>query len=74
MNDTGFVTTAMLLATAVSALLLIAACHSAPKTNAFAATAADRAAEARLAGPRAMAPLRPFDEGFYTPQDDADPL
>lgn len=47
------------------ALVLLSGCHAAPAThagNAFAPTAADKAAEAQLAASDAMPPLQPFDE------------
>ena len=66
----GFATVGTLILASVSAvaLVLMSGCHSTPASNAgssaFAATAADKAAEARLRQPDAMPPLQPFDEGF----------
>ena len=62
----GYVTLGTLILAAASALFLVAmsGCHSATATNAFAATYADNAAEARLRRPDTMAPIQPFDEGF----------
>ena len=64
--DGGYVTLGTLILAAASALFLVtmAGCHSAPATNAFAATDADKTTEARLRRPDAMAPIQPFDEGF----------
>ena len=62
----GYVTLGTLILAAASALFLVAmsGCHSAPASNAFAATAADKAVEARLRRTGDMAPIQPFDEGF----------
>jgi hypothetical protein len=62
----GYVTLGTLILAAASALFLVAmsGCHSAPASNAFAATAADKAAETRLRRSDTMAPIQPFDEGF----------
>jgi hypothetical protein len=66
----GFVTVGTLILASVSAvaLVLLSGCHSTPPSppgsNAFAATATDKAVEARLAASDAMPPLQPFDEGF----------
>ena len=62
----GYVTLGTLILAAASALFLVAmsGCHSAPAANAFTATDADKAAEARLRRPDTMAPIQPFDEGF----------
>lgn len=62
----GYVTFGTLILAAASALFLVAmsGCHSAPASNAFAATTADKAVEARLRPSDAMAPIQPFDEGF----------
>jgi hypothetical protein len=54
----------ILAAVPAVALVLLSGCHAAPAAragNAFAPTAADKAAEARLAASPA-APLQPFDE------------
>ena len=63
----GFATVGTLILASVSAvvLVLLSGCHAAPASgasNAFAATPADQALEARLAASGAMPPLRPFDE------------
>ena len=62
----GYVTLGTLILAAASALFLVAmsGCHLATATNAFAATDADKAVEASLRRPDAMAPIQPFDEGF----------
>ena len=66
----GFATFGTLILAAVSAvaLVLMSGCHSTPAStaggSAFAATAADKAAEARLRQHDTMPPLQPFDEGF----------
>jgi hypothetical protein len=66
----GFVTVGTLILASVSAvaLVLLSGCHATPGkaagSNAFAATAADKAVEQRLRRPDTMAPLQPFDEGF----------
>ena len=67
--DGGYVTLGTLILAAASALFLVtmSGCHSAPATNAFAATDADKAIEARLRRPDAMAPIQAFDEGFGAP-------
>ena len=63
--------TAILAAGSAAALVALSGCHSTPATNGFASTAADKAVEQRLRPPGAMAPLQPFDEGFYVPPVDA---
>ena len=66
----GFATVGTLILASVSAvaLVLMSGCHSTAAanagSNAFAATASDKAAEARLRPSDAMPALRPFDEGF----------
>ena len=67
----GYVTLGTLILAAVSALFLVAmsGCHSAPAANAFTATDADKATEARLRAIDTMAPLQPFDEGFVVVTD-----
>ncbi len=67
----GYITVGTLILAALSAVMLVlmAGCHSAPRTNAFAATASDRSAEVRLKEPDAMAHLQPFDEHFVTVED-----
>jgi hypothetical protein len=66
----GFVTVGTLILASVSAvaLVLMSGCHSTPAaaagSNAFAATASDKAVEARLRASDAMPALQPFDEGF----------
>ena len=64
--DGGYVTLGTLILAALSALFLVtmSGCHATPASSAFAATAADKAAEARLRQPGTMTPLQPFDEGF----------
>ena len=70
----GFVTVGTLILASVSAvaLVLLSGCHSTPSStagsNAFAATAADKAAEQRLRQRDTMPPLQPFDEGFVVVQ------
>ena len=74
----GFVTVGTLILASVSAvaLVLLSGCHSTPATiagsNAFAASAADKAVEQRLRQPDAMPPLQPFDEGFVVVQSPAE--
>jgi hypothetical protein len=70
MKSSGFVTSGTLVVATVSALFLVAACHSSPRANSFSATAADKATEARLAGTQEMPHLVPYDEGFYVPPAD----
>ena len=67
----GYVTLGTLILAAASALFLVAmsGCHSAPASSAFAATAADKAAEARLRRSETMTPIQPFDEGFVVATD-----
>ena len=64
--DGGYVTIGTLIVASVSAVMLVlmSGCHSTPSANAFAATAADRAAETRLrqGDDDAMPALLPFDE------------
>ena len=62
----GTVTVGTLILAAVSAILLVlmSGCHSTPPTNAFAATQADEAVEARLGTSEPFVPLQPFDEHF----------
>ena len=62
----GHVTVGTLILAAVSAVMLVlmSGCHSTPATNAFAATQADKAAEARLGTSEPFVPLQPFDEHF----------
>jgi hypothetical protein len=73
MKSSGFITSGTLVAALVSALFLVAACHSSPKANSFAATVADKATEARLAATQEMPHLVPYDEGFYVPPADEAP-
>ena len=57
--------TLILASVAAVVLVLLPGCHAAPAggtSNAFTATPADQALEARLAASDAMPPLRPFDE------------
>jgi hypothetical protein len=67
----GRVTLGTLILAAAAALFLVAmsGCHSAPGTNAFAATAADKAMEDRLRAAGITARLQPFDEGFVVVND-----
>lgn len=66
MKNAGFITTGTLVVASVSALFLMAACHSSPpQTHGFANTAADNAAEARLDTAGTMPHIAPYDEGFY---------
>jgi hypothetical protein len=67
------VTFATMIGAASSAAVLVAlsGCHSTPAANGFVSSTADKAAEQRLRQPDAMAPLQPFDEGFYVPPPDA---
>ena len=64
----GFATVGTLILASVSAvaLVLLSGCHSTPADNAggnaFEATAADKAVEARLGASAAMPSLQPFDE------------
>ena len=69
----GYVTVGTLILAAASAVLLVlmSGCHSAPTTNAFAATPADKAVEARLQPADTMPPLQPFDEHFVEMPADA---
>ena len=62
----GYVTVGTLILAALSAaaLVLMSGCHSTPASNAFAATPADKAVEARLKQPDPFPPLQPFDEHF----------
>ena len=63
--DGGYVTIGTLILAAASAVALVAmsGCHSTPPANTFAASAADKAVESRLAPDVAAAPrLQPFDE------------
>ena len=71
----GYVTLGTLILATASALFLVAVsgCHSAPASSAFAATAADKAVEARLRRPDTMAPIQPFDEGFVVVSDNDAP-
>ena len=64
--DGRHVTLGTLILAAVSALYLasMSGCHSAPASNGFAGTPADKALETRLRQPDTMTPLQPFDEGF----------
>jgi len=59
-----FATVGTLILASVSAvaLVLLSGCHSTPAGNAFEATAADKAVEARLGASAAMPSLQPFDE------------
>ena len=67
----GYVTVGTFILAAASAIMLVlmSGCHSTPATSAFAATPADKAAEARLKQPDTMPPLQPFDEHFVEASD-----
>ena len=65
----GYVTLGTLILAAVSAVVLMSGCHATPAASAFAATAADKAVEARLRRADTMTPLQPFDEGFVVDAD-----
>ena len=56
--------TLILAAASAVALVLMSGCQQAPAANAFAATPADKSAEARLKQQQTMPPLQPFDEHF----------
>ncbi len=63
----GYITMGTMILASVSAVafVLLSGCHSTPASNAgsaFAATAKDKAVEARLRASDAVAPLQPFDE------------
>ena len=70
MQNASFVTATTSIAASVCALFLVAACHSAPPTNGFVDTDADRAAEARLGAVESMPHMAFFDEQFYAPPPD----
>ena len=74
-SNGGFVTLGTLIVAAASAvaLVLMSGCHAAPGGSGFVSSDADKAAERRLHQPDAMAPLQPFDEGFYVAPPDASP-
>ena len=56
----------------LSALFLVAGCHSAPPPNGFSASSADKATEARLRPVQTMPHLLAYDEQFYVlPPEDA---
>ena len=73
MKRTDFLTSGTTIVASLSALFLVSGCHSAPAANAFVATQADKATEARLRRPDTMAPIQPFDEGFVVIVDAAQP-
>jgi len=66
----GYVTVGTLILASVSAVafVLLSGCHATPASNAvsnaFAPSAGDKVAEARLRQHDTMPPLQPFDEGF----------
>jgi hypothetical protein len=70
MQSSSFVTSGTLIVAAVSAMFLVAACHSSPAANGFSASNADKAAEARLLPVGKMPHLKAYDESFYTGPDD----
>ena len=61
--------TLILAAASAVALVLMSGCHATPAANAFTATPADKAVEARLKQPDTMPPLQPFDEHFVEVND-----
>jgi len=61
------ITSSTAIGAALSALFLVAGCHSAPQANGFAASNADKAAEARLQPAQTMPHLQAYDEQFYVP-------
>jgi len=63
--------TSILAAASAAALVLMSGCHSTPSANGFVSSHADRVVEARLQRPDTMAPLQPFDEGFYVQPPEA---
>lgn len=67
----GYVTVGTLILAAASALVLVfmSGCHSAPSTQAFAATPADKAVEVKLRQADTMPALQPFDEHFVSIED-----
>jgi hypothetical protein len=62
-----FATAGTMLVATVSALFLMTGCNSSPQASAFAATPADKAAEARLKKVETMPHLAAYDEGFHAP-------
>ena len=72
MKYTSFVASGTSIVALVSALFLVTACDSSPAANGFAASSADKDAEARLRPVGTMPHLQPFDESFYVaPADEA---
>ena len=71
MQSSSFVTSGTLIVASVSAMFLVAACHSSPAANGFSASNANKAAEARLLPVETMPPLKAYDESFYVlPEDE----
>ena len=64
------ITSGTAIVAAVSALFLVAACHSGPSPNGFSASSTDKAAEARLLPVQTMPHLQAYDEQFYVPPPD----
>ncbi len=64
------ITLGTLIVASVSAMFLVAACHSSPEANGFAATDADKTTEARLLEVNTMPHLTAYDEQFYVPTTD----
>ena len=60
-----------ILAAGSAVALVLSGCHSRPSASGFVSSPADRVVEVRLQRPDAMAPLQPFDEGFYVQPPDA---
>ncbi len=56
--------TLILAVSSATVPVLLSGCHSAAANDAFAATPAQKAAEARLKPRDTMPPLQPFDEHF----------
>ena len=67
----GFVTAGTMVAAALSAVVLMSGCHTAPGL-AIAATGAPGLTAVGDDALPAMPPLQPFDEHFYTPPADGD--
>jgi len=61
------ITSGTLIVASVSALFLMTACHSAPPSNGFSGSTADKATEARLHPVQTMPHLLAYDEQFYVP-------
>jgi hypothetical protein len=71
MQSSSFVTSGTLIVASVSAMFLVAACHSSPTANGFSASNADKAAETRLLPVGKMPHLKAYDESFdVLPEDE----